>query len=357
MKKLAVICGSTNIGGAELQLIELIDSLEGMCEISLYLIGKPGDFPKLLEEKNIQFQRYNFSKISWIFDFMKLSSNLRGLNPNTVLGWLYRGEIIAGLGTFITRVDYVVGTSRNTNWPGASKLKLWILGFVRRHLVSASVANSEAAQSWHDSKGISSNHSFLIPNFIRRDYLDIEIQQKKVNSIPVIGMASRAVPHKGHSVLIQAAARLRESGIEVELDFIGYGIPDWGFLKDELRRLKMDAFTKLRAGALDLRQWYKDIDLYVSASEGWESDSNSILEAVLTGKPVIVSNVIKPITIAHNIPSFEVGDWINLSAEISNLLEKDPNQLFSELALRRTYLLESRDATVLNRRWVQALKL
>ena len=357
MKKLAVICGSTNIGGAEVQLIEFIDSLREICEISLYLIGKQGDFTKLLEERKIHFQGYSFSKFSWAFDFMRFASNLRGLNPNTVLGWLYKGEIIGAFGAFITRVDYVVGTSRNTNWPGASKLKLLILRFVRRHLVSASVANSYAAQSWHDSKGITCHHSFLIPNFIRRDYLDIEVQQKQVKRIFVIGMASRAVPGKGHSVLIQAAAMLRESGIEIELDFIGYEIPEWKFLKDELRRLKMDAFTTLRAGELDLRQWYKGIDLYVSASEAWESDSNSILEAVLTGLPALVSNVIESTSFSPGIPSFKVGDWINLSAEISNLLEKDPNQLFSELTQRRTNLLESREASILIRRWVQALKL
>jgi glycosyltransferase involved in cell wall biosynthesis len=288
---------------------------------------------------------------------MRFAGNLRRLNPNTVLGWLYKGEIIGGLGAFVARVDYVVGTSRNTNWPGASKLKLLILRFARRHLVNASVANSDAAQSWHDSKGITCDHSFSIPNFIRRDYLDMERQQKQVNHIFVIGMASRAIPGKGHSVLIQAAARLRENGIKIKLDFIGYGIPEWKFLKDELRRLKMDTFTTLRAGESDLRQWYKDIDLYVSASEAWESDSNSILEAVLTGLPVLVSNVIQPTSFRPDIPSFEVGDWINLSAEISNLLEKEPNQLFSELTRRRTNLLESREKSILIRRWVQALKL
>ena len=106
MKKLAVICGSTNIGGAEVQLIEFIDSLREICEISLYLIGKQGDFTKLLEERKIHFQGYSFSKFSWAFDFMRFASNLRGLNPNTVLGWLYKGEIIGAFGAFITRVDY-----------------------------------------------------------------------------------------------------------------------------------------------------------------------------------------------------------------------------------------------------------
>lgn len=357
MRKLTVICGSTNIGGAELQLMEFVNSLQQICEISLHLIGKEGDFSKLLEDKKIPYERYSFSKYSWVYDFMNFVIKLRKLNPDTVLGWLYKGEIIGGLAAFIAQVGYVVGTSRNTYWPGASKLKLFILRFVRKHFVNAAVANSDAAQNWHDLNGITSQHSYLIPNFIRRDYLDIDNEQKPVNPIRVIGMASRAVPGKGHSVLIQAGAKLRERGIEIEFDFIGYGIPEWKFLGDELRRLKMDNFTTLRAGELDLRQWYKNIDLYISASEAWESDSNSILEAVLTGLPILASNVIQPTSFHPGIPSFEVGDYINLSSEILKLLDKDPNQLLSELALRRANLLESREESILIRLWANALKL
>jgi phosphatidylinositol alpha-1,6-mannosyltransferase len=112
------------------------------------------------------------------------------------------------------------------------------------------------------------------------------------NPTPVVGCVSRFVPRKGQHLLIEAAAKLRAAGTEVEVLLVGKGR-----LESRLRRLAVDLEVPLRmevdAPWSELGGLYRQMDVFCmpcrSRWGGLEAEGLGLvlLEAAATGLPVL----------------------------------------------------------------------
>lgn len=357
MKKLIIVCGSTNIGGAELQLVQLIQQLSLQSEVKLVLIGKQGKLLEYLTQAQVTYERFEFAKLSWFKDFISLTSLFRKYKADTCLGWLYRGEILGAIAAKLAGVKHIVGSSRNTLWPGATKLKIIALKVVRKNLISLAISNSKVAEEWHTHNGLAPRECIIIPNFVRDEYRNTYAARDFRQTPVVLGLASRAVSGKGHSVMVEACAILVSRGCDVRFDFIGFGIPDWNKLLEKIKNLGIEKHVNLRPGKKHLAEWYSTIDLYVLASDQWESDSNALMEAVLCGVPAVVSKSTETSEYSPGFLSFLTGDSNSLAVQIEAFLQMTPEQINQESKLRRQNLLSKRDTLALTELWIQTLRL
>jgi glycosyltransferase involved in cell wall biosynthesis len=113
------------------------------------------------------------------------------------------------------------------------------------------------------------------------------------NAQTVFGMAARLSAEKGHRILLEAAAILRNR--HGELPF-GFWIAGSGPERDELTQmcadLSLDPFVRF-LGHLNydqMRAFWQEIDVLLVSSH-WEGMPNVVLEAMANAKPVIATDV------------------------------------------------------------------
>jgi glycosyltransferase involved in cell wall biosynthesis len=104
-----------------------------------------------------------------------------------------------------------------------------------------------------------------------------------------VGTIGRLVPAKGHSVLIEAFARVSRTAPAAELSIYGYGD-----LHDELAaqiaRLGLEGRVRLEGRTEDSPATLQDLDVFVLSSL-YEGLPLVILEAMAAGLPIVSTNV------------------------------------------------------------------
>ncbi|HWC02580.1 MAG TPA: glycosyltransferase family 4 protein [Methylomirabilota bacterium] len=108
---------------------------------------------------------------------------------------------------------------------------------------------------------------------------------------PVVGCLARMAPGRGHDVLLQAVARLRERLPGVRLVLVGRG-ERRPALEALVRDLRLDS-TVVFAGyrGADLPAVLGALDCLVLLGEGSEESCRAVLEAMAVGRPVIAAPV------------------------------------------------------------------
>ncbi len=105
----------------------------------------------------------------------------------------------------------------------------------------------------------------------------------------VIGSVGRWTPQKGYDVLINAVARLRDVGTDLQVYMVGDG-PLEAQLRQQIAQLQLANRVQLLPPRADIEQFLRALDLFVSSSR-WEGMSLSVQEAALCGLPVVCTDV------------------------------------------------------------------
>ena len=231
--------------------------------------------------------------IAWLFKASKVHRKLLNDNsydlthcffafPSGLPAWFMRGKC-----------PYIVSL-RGSDVPGYNDklgLDYFLLSGLFKSIWTHSkrvVANSEGlkelASNFFDSAGIS-----VIPNGVVRDqfkFIDRSLTCCKVRLLMVV----RFVYRKRVDIAIKTIVRLGEMGIDAELNLVGSGE-----LENTLKRLAAESKVhnkvhfKGSLGHEQLPEVYAENDIYLMCSEN-EGMSNSMLEAISTGMPVVTSN-------------------------------------------------------------------
>lgn len=113
----------------------------------------------------------------------------------------------------------------------------------------------------------------------------------------LIGTLGRLDVQKGHAVLLDALARLKNA--RAHCIIIGTG-PLRDKLADQIRDLKLESSVRLMGECDDTLSWLSACDIFVLPSL-WEGLPNALLEAMALGLPVIASSVDGvPEVVTHN---------------------------------------------------------
>jgi L-malate glycosyltransferase len=105
----------------------------------------------------------------------------------------------------------------------------------------------------------------------------------------VIGTAGRLVPVKDHANLIDALGRLRTRGVRFTALIAGDG-PLRRALEEQIASLAMSGCVHLLGPRPDIDRVMASLDIFVLPSRS-EGMSNTILEAMASGVPVVATNV------------------------------------------------------------------
>jgi len=156
---------------------------------------------------------------------------------------------------------------------------------VRRSLVAMGLS-PEKISTLHNA--VDADH--FDPDVTPEPQLPVREQFGIPRGVPLVGIAARMNPWKGHFELIGAAARLKETFPDLHVLILGANVPE----------VRADLEASAREGGVadrihfggfqqDVRPFLREFDLFVHPSYG-EPFGLSIVEAMAMRKPVIACN-------------------------------------------------------------------
>jgi L-malate glycosyltransferase len=163
------------------------------------------------------------------------------------------------------------------------------------------IMNAEAIRKDLLQRGYSPDHLTVIPNGIDLERFKIfhtgEIVRRELNippGVPVVGVLSRLMRIKGHDYFLRAAALIAARVPQVRFLIVGDTKIHHDY-RDELKRLAVTLgledrviFTGFR---LDIPELLAALSVSVLPSLGLEGLSNSLLESLAAGLPVVATRV------------------------------------------------------------------
>jgi glycosyltransferase involved in cell wall biosynthesis len=159
------------------------------------------------------------------------------------------------------------------------------------------VPNSEAGRKNLVERGINPSRIKVIYNGINLSRLTVDnqdLEQVKQSLDPppggkVVGMMARMFPVKNHAAFLQAAVLINRVVPNTRFALVGDG-PLRGYLEDLSQELGLGSKVTFFGEQRDVGTYLAAIDIAALTSET-EGCSNSLLEAMALGKPVVATDV------------------------------------------------------------------
>lgn len=350
-----------SLGGAQKQAIRLADELQSQGVSVLVLTKrKPlqhGDGQKAELNGRVQIVHLPVTDLlpawSFLFSFLVWAWINRGSFQiihahnaamgviSSIVGWLIGKKVIVKIPS-LKYVQYLNGGTLTR------ELRRWILTRKTDRFIAVS---SEMAQSLL-AAGIARGKLALISNGIEltvpcnTDPGTLKNEVSGDSSRPVVLFVGRLVKEKGVDRLLKVWASL--PGHERMLLLIVGDGPLREDLESQTKTLRLLASVRFVGHQADVSKFYSIADLFVLPSKT-EGMSNSLLEAMAAGLPVVASNVGGNKDVIEDKQSGFLVDWEDTAACVgilSNLLF-DPNLRsgMGSAAHRRVRAFDMRDVT------------
>ena len=352
-KRVLFITSSLNLGGAERQLLLLCQKLETQFEVQIVSLDSEGP----LKEKYLQVfpDIHLLTEKNPLNQFMKIRKIVRIFKPDVVITWLYRADLLGGLATKLTGKIPVIWSARNSSIPNLTEKRRIILGVLSRIIPTRVVANGLPAYIFHISLRYPSRKIIMIPNFLAPWTVHTESNSRLLSRNAIcdslrIGIAARQVSGKGILEMIQILKSLPAEFPKIDLLLIGQHSTEsreWEkknlYNGHNVLSLRLDS---------ELAPWFANLDLYVMSSTAWESQPNSLLEAIAIGCPVLVSNQIDldlPIPLQLR---FDPTSLCSFQNALSEILRMDSSEIRAIVRSTRTKTLASLSDEVVESYWI-----
>jgi glycosyltransferase involved in cell wall biosynthesis len=305
MKKLVFLIRSLNVGGAERQLLTLVDSLDRDRFDPVIVMFYPGG--TLLPEFEKRGIRVLAAGKSRRWDMVSFFSNLtkiiRTEKPDILVSYLVAANLLALIFKGYWKVPYVITSIRHSflrkeDYDWTASLMYW----AEDHLSARAdrvIINSYVGARQAETRGIPASRIVVIPNGIDTDRFvqsaDIRNATRKKLAFSeaetVIGMVGRLDPVKDHTTFIKAASLLVKSNNNIRFLIIGDGSSDYlDRVHHEITQAGVNEVFQILSAEPDPVPVYNALDVCVSASVG-EGFSNVIAEAMSCKVPCVVTDV------------------------------------------------------------------
>ena len=318
------------IGGAEQQLLELVRGLDkeqfDPIVVPLYPKGPlDSEFRSVEGVQVIDINRRNKFDPS---PFWRIARLLRSNKIDILQPFLSPATFYSLIPALVVRPPVIVVTERC----GVRRNRS--LGYNTYRTVEdqltqfadAVIPNSMAGRNTLIERGISESKIRTIYNGINPqrlivDQLAVNRNRDRLGVEPsdfVVAIVASLTPAKGHEMLLKAISHLNNTGLAARLMIVGDG-PLRGALEDLTAALGIDDRVQFFGFQRDVANFLAGCDLAVSASRDNEGCSNSILEAMALGTPVIATDVGgNPELVQDGITGFLVpsGDHVAMAEAI-----------------------------------------
>jgi glycosyltransferase involved in cell wall biosynthesis len=234
----------------------------------------------------------------------RLASWLRFAKPQVVQTWMYHADLLGGVAAKLAGNIPVVWGIHHTNLDrGQNKrLTIWTAracAVLSGRIPSRIVCCSEASREVHTRFGYAAKKMEVIPNGFdtRQFHPDAEARAAMrrelglSESCPIIGMAARFHPQKGHRNFMKAAALLHAKNEDAHFLLCGKGIDRQNTeLAGWIEEAGLTRVCHLLGPLEDMPRFFAALDLATSSSLT-EAFPVAVGEAMACGIPCVVTNV------------------------------------------------------------------
>ncbi len=302
-KRVVFLIRSLALGGAERQLINLVNHLDPKLIEPIVLTFYPGGDLESSVKSNVKLislnKRGRWNNLAFLF---KLRSQLKRLKPEVVYSFLTTSNIFASLlRSFDSSFKLVWGVRSTTMDLKRFGVIAQVEGVVEGILKKSPdlvICNADAARDYRISRGYSKSRLAVVangidceqfrPNTERGDSLRQQLQLTREHFI--VGMVARFDPMKGYETFLEAAARAVSMSPNLRLLVMGSGNERYEQQLND-RSLKLNLQNRLVwVKGVALQDFYNAIDVFTLSSLG-EAFPNVLAEAMSCGRPCVSTDV------------------------------------------------------------------
>lgn len=286
MERCCVLLRSLAHGGAEKQALLLVLALQARHEPRLVLLeGEPRSarHVEFLERHGIEPTVLGGGPLTQAARLARLLARER---TGVLFGFLPSDTALGSLAARMAGVPRIFGGLRNAR---LAPRKERVLRLIHNHVSHATISNSHAAVEHFSARGFARERFRVIPNAIQAR---AELPPRPAREGLTVLTLARFVPEKDLPAALEVLQRARRAlagGPELRLVLAGHG-PLEAELRAEIARRDLARAVELVVDPREPATLFERADLYLSTSR-FEGLSNSILEAMDAGLPVLATDV------------------------------------------------------------------
>jgi len=306
--KIAYVIPTLSLGGAEKQQINILNGMDGeRYEIKLFVLKNKTQLLPQLKNKNVVVEICDINSLRSISAMFKFIKNIKDFNPDIIHTHMYNANILARLlKLFLPKSKIINHYHGMSQWMSKPKL---FLDKVTSSLVDRFIVVSQKSFDLRLSREKYQKDKIeLLYNSVDLNPATETIEKK--NNL-TIGMASRLIPLKNIEGALFMISELLKKGIKLQLIVAGDG-PQKEKLLSYVEELEIAQQVTFLGFVSEMEVFYNQIDIYCISSLT-EDLPLSVIEAMVTGKPVIASNIGGIPGIVNNVPcTMLVDDFFDL---------------------------------------------
>lgn len=287
MRSIAIFCRTLLKGGTEKQVLILSKILTDQ-KTDVFIINWCGkkldpEYYDFIKDNSIRYFAIKGNYLSKFIQFLKI---LRDQKVSIILSYLTLPNFVSGLSRIFANNITRIGGIRNEKLPF---IKFLAERWIHNNFNDATVFNNFTAKGKFIKKGFNPEKIYVIHNAI----LPIQLNggpREKGSDIRIVTI-SRFVRQKDFITALNSFSRLIKKDKEKSYRYYlaGYG-PGEKLIRSLSSELKIEDRIELLINPANIYEILTGCDIYLSTSL-FEGLSNSIMEAMVAGLPIVATNV------------------------------------------------------------------
>jgi len=301
--KISFFIGSMDIGGTERHVLYLINKLDKKrFDIDLHLLYREGKLIKKVDKQIKTFTpTFSFSsKLKHPLNFLSSYLRIKRTNPDIIHCFLPHAYLFGGFIGLIQKKKVVM--SRRSLNTYQKNFKFFPIKKIERFLHSKMnliLANSRAIEKELRKEGVKKDRlkivfNGIIPHANPKNETVSSLHKKLglTKHFFIFLVVANLIAYKNHSMIINAVEKLgNDTNKKFKVIFIGSGNKTYEeHIKNTLSKKNLNKYVTIIKNSAEIYNFFKIADVGISSSNE-EGLSNSILEYLSFGIPVIATNV------------------------------------------------------------------
>ena len=284
-KRIVHLISELDIGGAEQQLGLIVPQLQKHLDNHVVCMIGHGVIGQQLQAKGITVHYLDLTGRSDPRSTIRLFRLLKQLQPDVLVTYLIYADLLGRAVGRAVGIPRIISSQRSSH-VGRAYLRI-------PDILTSPLVSSYTVQTHHAATHlplINQQKKHIIPNAVESHQSSYHSPDSAhhPHHLTITCVASLK-PGKGHTLLLQAAANLKNKGLKFKIALAGHGQLQQ-VLEQQMKNLKLDNTVTFLGLVDDIQGLLAQTDIFVLPTEG-EGMSNALLEAMASGLPCITSDI------------------------------------------------------------------